>query len=150
MLLCLVDRSAVIYIFNDSAQIVALWILFLISPKSHHLVFDGIRAAGPLLEAVEYGKASDPQSRGVIAGHRLVVIELPFLSWCGPAFPSIGFIRGDEGDVLLTLDGAAPPLACVLLQRTGISRNSSQEVWLGVVQLGVHPASFQSILVNCF
>ena len=76
---------------DDLAQVVAALDLVLdLAENFADLVFDGVRPAGLLLEAVQVGKELPvDEIPEIVASHRLVVVDLAVLAFgSGPAFPS--------------------------------------------------------------
>ena len=104
VLLGLRAEAQLVDVVDDLAQVVAALDLVLdLAEDLADLVFDGVRPAGLLLEAVQVGEELlVDEVAEVVAGQRLVVVELAVLALGrGPAFPAVGLVE-DEG-VLLPL-----------------------------------------------
>ena len=83
-------------VVDDLAQVVAaVDLVFDLAEDFPDLVFDGVRPAGLLLEAVQVGEELlVDEVAQVVAGHRLVVVELAVLALGrGPAFPAIRLVE---------------------------------------------------------
>ena len=104
MLLGLGAEAQLVDVVDDLAQVVAALDLVLdLAEDLADLVFDGVRSAGLLLEAVQVREelAIDEVAQ-VVAGLGFVVIDLAVRTFGrGPLLPAIGFVE-DVG-VLLTL-----------------------------------------------
>ena len=128
VLLGLRAEAQFVNVVDDLAQVVAALDLVLDLPEDlPDLVFDGVRPAGLLLEAVQVGKELlIDEVAQVVAGQGLVVVELAVLAlWRGPGFPAVGFVE-DEGVLLpLQLRLRRP---CPASSPSRYFRNSSQEV----------------------
>ncbi len=149
VLLGLRAEAQLVDVVDDLAQVVAaVDLVFDLAEDFADLVFDGVRAAGLLLEAVQVGKelAVDEVAQ-VVAGQRLVVVELAVLALGrGPALPAVGLVE-DEGVFLalqLGLDGL------VLLQAVEVFQEQQPGGLLGVVQLGGAAGLFPEHVVDVF
>ena len=135
MLLGLRAEAQLVDVVDDLAQVVAALDLVLdLAEDLADLVFDGVRPAGPLLEAVQVGKelAVDEVAQ-VVAGHGLVVVDLAVLALGrGPVLPAVGLVE-DEG-VLLALQRGL--IGLVLLQPVEVLEEQEPGGLLGVIQLG--------------
>ena len=110
------------------------------------LVFDGVRPAGLLLEAVQVGEelVVDEVAQ-VVAGQGGVVVELAVLALGrGPAFPAIGLVE-DEGVLLAFQRGF---VGLVLLQPVEVLQEQQPRGLLGVVQLGGAAGLFPEHVVD--
>ncbi len=120
---------------DDLAQVVAAGDLVLdLAEDFPHLVFDGVRSGGLLLEAVQVGEEFlVHEVAEVVAGLRPVVVDLAVLSpGRGPLFPAVGLVE-DVG-VLLALQRGFVGL--VLLQPVQVFQEEEPRGLLGVVQFG--------------
>lgn len=127
VLLGLRAEAQIIDVVDDLTQVITALDLILDLPEDFaDLIFDRIRPAGPLLEAVQVGKElRDDELAQVIAGLRLVVIDLAVLALGrGPVFPSVVLIEDER--VLLPPSFASSALSCSIPSR--YFRNSSQGV----------------------
>ena len=105
MLLGLRGEAQFIDVFDDLAQVVAaLDAVLYFAEDLADLVFDGVRAGGLLLEAVQVGEELGvDELNEVVAGEGGVVINRAVLALGrGPAFPTVRFVE-DEG-VFLTIE----------------------------------------------
>ena len=93
-------------VVDDLAQVVAaLDAVLNLAEDFANLVFDGVRAGGFLLEAVQVGEELlVDEGEDVVATERGVVVDLAvFALGCCPRFPAVGFVE-DVG-VFLAVDG---------------------------------------------
>jgi hypothetical protein len=119
---------------DNLAQVVAtVDLVFDLAKNLADLVFDGIRPAGLLLEAVEVGKELEvDELTQVTAGQGFVVVELAvFALRRGPALPAVVFV--ENKDVTLPLQPGFVGL--VLLQCIEIFQEQEPGGLLGIVQL---------------
>src|SRR6266446_10186725 len=96
VLLLLRAEAQLIDVLDDLAQVVtALNLVFDLAENLTNFVFDSVRAARSLLEAVQVGKEFlIDEVPEVVASHRRVVIELAVGSLGSrPAFPAILFLK---------------------------------------------------------
>lgn len=97
------------------------------------LVFDGVRAAGALPEAVQVGKELRvDEVAQIVPGKRGVVVELASLVLrCGPAIPAIGLV--EEKRVFLAFELG---LGCaVLVEAVDVFQEQQPRSLLGLVEL---------------
>jgi hypothetical protein len=96
VLLGLGGKAEFVDVVDDLAQVIAaLDAVLYLAEDFADLVFDGVWAAGLLLEALQVGEelAIDEVEK-VIAAGRSVVVDLAVLALgCGPRFPSVGGIE---------------------------------------------------------
>ena len=115
-------------VVDDLAQVVAAVDPVLdLAENLADLVFDGVRAIGFLLEAVQVGKqlAVDEVAQ-IVAGQRLVVVQLAVRRlWARPSFPS-GTAASRINAYFLPSSSASMALSCSSPSR--YFRNSSHEV----------------------
>ena len=134
---------------DDLAQVVAaLDFVFDLPEDFPDFVFDGVRPAGLLLEAVQVGEELEVDELAeVVAGHRGVVIQLAVLALgSGPAFPAIRLVEDET--VFLALQLGLHGL--VLLQAIEILQKEEPGGLLGVVQLGGATGFFPQHVVDIF
>ena len=96
MLLGLRAEAQFVNVIDNLAQVVAALNLVLdLAEDLPNLVFDGVRAARLLFEAVQVGKELPVHEVAeVVAGQGFVVVEFAVLALGrGPAFPSIGLVE---------------------------------------------------------
>src|SRR5260370_35590093 len=147
VLLGLRAEAQLVYVVDDLAQVVAALDLVLdFAEDFANLVFDGVRTAGLLLEAVKIGKklAADKVAK-VIAGHCLVVVDLAVLGLGrGPFFPTVGLV--EEEGVLFAIEGGF--IGFVLLEGVEGFQEKEPGGLLGVVQLRGATGLFAEDAVN--
>jgi hypothetical protein len=135
VLLGLGTEAQLVDVVDNLAQVVtALDFVFDLAEDFADLIFDGVRTAGLLLEALQVGKEFlVDEVAQVVAGYRGVVVELAVLALGrGPAFPSVGFI--EQVSVLPALDlGDRQPL---LFEIVEIFEEQQPRGLLGVVEFG--------------
>ena len=147
VLLGLRAEAQLVDVVDDLAQVVAALDLVLdLAEDLADLVFDGVRPAGLLLEAVQVGEELPvDEVAQVVAGQRLVVVELAVLALRrGPALPAVGLVE-DEG-VLLALQRGLRRL--VLLQPVEVLQEQQPGGLLGVVELGGAAGLFPEDVVD--
>ncbi len=95
MFLVLGGKAEFVDVVDDLAQVVAALDAVLdLTEDFADLVFDGVRASGLGLEAVQVGEELGVDELDkVVAGHRTVVVDLAVLFRCGPGFPLIRSIE---------------------------------------------------------
>jgi hypothetical protein len=147
VLLGLRAEAQLVDVVNDFAQVVAALNLVLDLPENlADLVFDGVRAAGLLLEAVKIGEelAANKVAK-IIASLRLVVINLAVLGLGrGPFVSAVGLV--EEEGVLFPLEGGF--IGFVLLERVEVFQEEEPGGLLGVVQLGGADSLFAEDIVQ--
>ena len=147
MLLRLRAEAQFVDVVDDLAQVVAAGDLVLdLAEDLADLVFDGVRPAGLLLEAVQVGEQLlVDEVAQVVAGQRLVVVELAVLALGrGPAFPAIRLLE-DVGVFLPVQRGLVGP---VLLQPVEVFQEQQPRGLLGVVQFGRAAGLFPEDVVD--
>ena len=147
VLLGLRAEAQLVDVVDDLAQVVAALDLVLdLAEDLADLVFDGVRPAGLLLEAVQVGKELlIDEIAEVVAGQGLVVVELAVLALRrGPALPAVGLVE-DVG-VLLALQRGLGRL--VLLQPVEVLQEQQPRRLLGVVELGRAAGLFPENVVD--
>ena len=147
MLLGLRAEAQLVDVVDDLAQVVAALDLVLDLPEDlADLVFDGVRPAGLLLEAVQVGEELPvDEVAEVVAGQGVVVVELAVLAlWRGPAFPAIGLVE-DEGVFLALQRGF---VGLVLLQTVEVFQEQEPGGLLGVVEFGRAAGLFPEDIVD--
>ena len=140
-------------VVDDLAEIVARLNLVLdLAEDLADLVFDGIRPARLLLEAVQVGEelAVDEVAE-VIAGERLVVVDLPGgILRCGPGLPAVWLVE-DMG-VLLAVELGFVGL--VFFEAVEIFQKKKPGSLFGVVEFarttGLFPENVVDILEGLF
>ncbi len=126
VLLGLRAEAQFVDVVDDLAQVVAaVDLVFDLAEDLPDLVFDGVRPAGLLLEAVQVGKELlIDEVAQVVAGQGLVVVELAVLALGrGPAFPAVGLVE-DVGVLLPLQRGLHRP--CPAPARRGISGTAAR------------------------
>ena len=149
MLLGLRAEAQFVDVVDDLAQVVAALNLVLdLAEDFADLVFDGVRAAGLLLEAVQVGKELPvDEVAEVVAGHGLVVVDLAVLALGrGPAFPAIGLVE-DVGVFLAFQRGF---VGLVLLQPVEVFQEQQPGGLLGVIEFGGAAGLFAEDVVDVF
>jgi hypothetical protein len=148
VLLGLRAEAQFVDVVDDLAQVVAALDLVLdLAEDLADLVFDGVRPAGLLLEAVQVGKqlAVDEVAQ-VVAGQRLVVVELAVFTFGrGPAFPAVVFVQDEAVAFALQLAASS---GLVLLQPVEVLEEQQPGGLLGVVQLGGAAGFFPEYVVD--
>jgi len=135
VLLVLGAEAELVNVVNDFAQVVAALDLVLnLAEDFADLVFDGVRAGGALLEAVEVGKELEvDEIAEVVAGEGGVVVELAgAVPGRGPGLPAVGFVE-DRG-VFPAVEGGLGGF--VLFQAVEVFQEQEPGGLFGVVQLG--------------
>ena len=149
MLLGLGAEAQFIDVVDNLAQVVAALNLVLdLTEYLPNLVFDGVRAARLLLEAVQVGKELPADEvPEVVAGAGLVVIEFAVLALgCGPAFPSVGLV--EDGGVFLAFQRGFASL--VLLKIVEVLEEEQPRSLLRVVEFGRAARLFPEHVVDVF
>ena len=126
VLLGLRAEAQFVDVVDDLAQVVAALDLVLdLAEDFADLVFDGVRPAGLLLEAVQVGEELlVDEVAQVVAGQGLVVVELAVLALGrGPAFPAVGLVE-DVG--CISSPPARPRRPCPAPARRGISGTAAR------------------------
>ena len=140
MFLGLRAEAELVNVVDDVAQVVAaLDLVFDFAEDFADFVFDSIRAAGSLLEAVKIGKELAINEIGeVVAGLDFVVVHgrtfrsanreigVPGGLGCGPFVPAVGLVQ-EEG-VLLAVEARAASSALSSSRASRYLRKRSQEV----------------------
>ena len=132
---------------DDFSQgVTALDLVFDLPEDFPDLVFDGVRAAGLLLEAVQVGEELliDEVSQ-VVAGHGFVVVKLAvFALGRSPTLPAVIFVEDEAVSLALQLG-----LVClVLFQPIEILQEQQPGGLLDVVQLGGTASLFPEHVVD--
>ena len=149
VLLGLRAEAQFVDVVDDLAQVVAaLNLVFDLAEDLADLVFDGVRAGGLLLEAVQVGEELlVDEVAEVVAGQGLVVVELAVLVLGrGPAFPAIGLVE-DVGVFLALQRGL---VGFVLLQAVEVFQEEQPGGLLGVVEFGGAAGLFPEDVVDVF
>ena len=149
VLLGLGAEAQFVDVVDDLAQVVAaLNLVFDLAEDLPDLVFDGVRAGGLLREAVQVGKELlIDEVAEIVAGHRLVVVELAVLALGrGPAFPAVGFVE----DVAVFLTAERGFVGAVLLQAVEVFQEKEPGSLLGVVQFRGTTGLFPENVVDVF
>src|SRR5271157_3611893 len=134
---------------DNLAQVVAALNLVLdLAEYLPNLVFDSVRAARLLLEAVQVGKELPVHEVAeVVAGQGLVVVEFAVLALGrGPAFPAIGLVE-DVGVFLAVQRGFG---ALVLLKVVEVFQEQQPGGLLGVIELSSAASFFPRDVINVF
>ena len=134
-------------VVDDLAEVVAAGDLVLdLAEDLADLVLDGVRPAGLLLEAVQVGEQLlVDEVAQVVAGHRLVVVELAVLALGrGPDFPAI--LLFEDVGVFLPLQRRF--VGSVLLQPVQVFQEQQPRGLLGVVQFGRAAGLFPEDVVD--
>ena len=95
------------------------------------LVFDGVRASGLGLEAVQVGKELGVDELDeIVASHRMVVVNLTVLFRRSPRFPAVVKIK--NGSVFFPIEGGFGGL--IVLQGVEVFQEKEPRGLLGVVE----------------
>jgi len=147
MLLGLRTEAQLVNVINDLAQVVtALDLVLNLSKYFADLVFDSIRAGGPLFEAVEIGEelAVDEIAK-VIAGHGGVVVKLAVLALGrSPGFPAVRLVQ-DKAVLLAIQLGFVRP---VRFQCVQVFQEQQPGSLLSVIQLRCAASLLAEHVVN--
>ena len=149
MLLGLRAEAQLVNMVDDLAQVVAAGDFVFNLPKDlPNLVFDGVRPAGLLREAVQIGEEFlIDEVAQVVAGESLVVIDLAVFAFGrGPAFPAIRLVE-DQG-VFLAIQLGLQRL--VLFKPIEVFQEQQPRRLLGVVEFGGATGLFPEHIVNIF
>ena len=149
MLLLLRAEVQFVDLIDDLAEVVAALNLVLdLAEYLANLVFDGVRAARLLLEAVQVGKELPVHEVAeVVAGQGLVVVEFAVLALGrSPAFPAIGLVE-DVGVFLAVQRGLG---ALVLLKIVEVFQEQQPGGLLGVIELRGAAGFFPEDVVDVF
>jgi len=136
-------------VVDDLAQVVAALNLVLdLAEYLSDFVFDGVGAAGLLLEAVQVGKELlVHEVAEVVAGQGTVVVEIAVLVLGrGPAFPAIRLI--EDVSVFLAVERGLGAL--VLLKIVEVFQEQQPGGLLGVVELGGAARFFPEDVIDVF
>ena len=147
MLLGLRAEPQFVDVVDDLAEVVAaVNLVFDLAEDLADLVFDGVRPAGLLLEAVQVGEELlVDEVAEVVAGQGLVVVDLAVLALRrGPAFPAVGLVE-DVGVFLPVQRGFVGP---VLLQPVEVFQEQQPGGLLGVVEFGRAAGLFPEHVVD--
>jgi len=153
-------EAQLVNVVDDLAEVVAaLDLVFDFAEDFADFVFDGVRAAGLLLEAVEVGEELGvDEVAEVIAGLCFVVvygwvfrganreIGVPGDFGRGPFVPAVGLV--EEEGVLFAVEGGF--IGFVLLERVEIFEEEEPGGLLGVVQLRGAASLFAEDVVDVF
>ena len=138
-----------VYVINDLAQVVAaLDAVFDLTEDFADLVFDGVRAGGLGLEAVEVEEEPGVDELDeVVAGEGGVVVDLAVLALGrGPRFPAIGLVE-DVG-VVLAIEGGFSGL--VVFEGVEVFQEEQPRGLLGVVEFAGAAGVFPENVVDVF
>jgi hypothetical protein len=147
VLLGLRAEAQFVDVVDDLALVVAAVDLVLdLAEDLADLVFDGVRPAGALLEAVQIGEELGVDELAqIVAGPGLVVIELAIRVFRRrPAFPTIVGIK-DEGILLPFQSGFG---GLVLFEAVEILQEQQPGSLLGVVEFGGAAGLFPEDVVD--
>ncbi len=136
-------------VVDDFAQIVAAVDLVLdLAEDFADLVFDGVRAIGFLLEAVQVGKQlAVYEVAQIIAGRRFVMVRLAIVVLGrGPAFPAVRQVKNESVFPALQLGFHG----LVLLQAVQKFQEQQPRGLLGVVQFAGATGLFPDDVVDIF
>ena len=149
MLLCLGRKAEFVDVVDDLSQVVAaLDAVLYLAEDFADLVFDGVRAGGLGLEAVEVREELGVDELDeVVAGESGIMVDLTVLVLGrGPRFPAIGFIE-DVG-VFLSIEGGF----CRLVGFEGVEvfQEEQPRSLLGVVEFAGAPGVFPEDVIDVF
>jgi hypothetical protein len=138
-----------VHVVDDLAEVVAaLDLVADLAEEFADLVFDGVRAAGALLEAVQVGAELEvDEVPEVVAGEGLVVVDLAALGFWGRPFrPAVGGIEdvGVFSPLQLGLGGF------VGFEGIEVFQEQESGTLLGVIQLAGATGVFPEDVVDVF
>jgi len=142
-------KAEFVDVVDDFAQVVAAVDLVLdLAEYLADLVFDGVRAIGFLLEAVQVGKQlAVYEVAQIVAGRRLVVIRLAVVVFGrGPAFPAVRQVENERVFPALQLGFHG----LVLLQAVQKFQEQQPRGLLGVIQFAGATGLFVQNVVDIF
>ena len=136
-------------VVDDLAQVVAaLDAVLYLAEDFADLVFDGVRAGGLGLEAVQVGEElAVDEGDEVVAGQGGVVVDLAVLALGrGPRFPAVGFVE-DVG-VFLAVEGGFGGL--VVFEGVEVFQEEQPGGLLGVIEFAGAAGVFPEDVVDVF